>query len=795
VTAPGHPRTGLSEAEAARLIAERGPLVPPSTSRSYASIVRANVFTVFNLILVAAGVLTFAFGHWEDALFLAILVANAGIGIVQEARAKRALDRLAALVAPDATIIRDGKPLRVGIEGVVAGDLIHLEAGDQLVADGRLERSDGLRLDESILTGESRAVSRAAGEEVRSGSFAVEGAGLYTVTAVGPDSYAERLADIARTFRHPRSPLERSLNYLLLAMVAVMVPLGAILGYALAERDTELGEAVPTSVAAVVTLVPEGLILLTSLTYAVAALRIARRGALAQQLNAIESLASAEIVCLDKTGTLTEAALQVAEVVPAGGVAEERLAAALGQYAAGSPSGNATLQAIADAYPAYAETAVVHVPFSSRRRWSAVRLAGTSYVLGAPDLFPLGELAERVAGEQRGGRRVVALATTGAALEQIDVSGDPDRPPPPGLSLLGVVALAERLRPDARETVAYLRAEGVVLKVLSGDAPETAAAIAADAGIPMEWPPVDGRELPDDPAELQELALRASVVGRISPEGKRRFVEALHDAGHYVAMVGDGVNDVPALKAARLAIAQGSGSQMAKSVADLVLVRGDFAAVPLMVAEGRKLLRNLQRVTKLFVTKSVFAVVLILTLGLTPTTYPVLPRHLTLAASLTIGIPAFFLALAPSSGPWRTPSFLREIARFAIPAGTAAGLGVISSYLFARNVINLPQVEAYTVSVSVLVIVGLYLILALEASGRRRSTAVSSLCLLMLAVYGLILAFASWRGFFELAVPNAGIVLSSLGGAALAITGLWLTDDRFVPSLRRAEPRGERPVP
>jgi magnesium-transporting ATPase (P-type) len=433
----------------------------------------------------------------------------------------------------------------------------------------------------------------------------------------------------------------------------------------------------------------------------------------------------------------------------------------------------------------------VQVPFSSRRRWSAVQVGGTSYVLGAPELFPLGELAERAGAEQRSGRRVVAFGTTPTPLEQIDVTHDPERPPPTNLSLLGLVVLAEKLRPDARETVDFLRRQNVDLKVISGDAPETVAAVAADAGITMTGPPLDGRELPRDPGRLRQVALEATVIGRISPEGKRRVVEALAGAGRYVAMVGDGVNDVPALKSARLAIAQGSGSQMAKSVADLVLVRGDFAAVPPMVAEGRRVFRNLQRVTKLFVSKSAFAVVLILTLGLTPTNYPVLPRHLTLAAALTIGIPAFFLALAPSSGDWRTPSFLREVARFAIPAGTAAGLGVVSSYLFALNVINLTQVEAYTVAVTVLVLVGLYLVLALEASGRKRSTAVIGLCLVMLVIYAAVLASEGLRDFFELAVPNAGVVLSSLGGAALAITGLWLTDDRFVPALRDDEVEAE----
>ncbi len=786
--------TGLSEAEAERLLEERGPVEPPATSRSVASIVRANVFTVFNLILVGAGVLTFAFGHWEDALFVAILVANSGIGIAQEWRAKAALDRLAAIVAPHATVVRGGVARRVAVEEVLPNDLVRVEAGDQLVADGRLAHADGLALDESILTGESQPVPRYAGDEVRSGAFAVEGSGFYTVTAVGTESYAERLADVARTFRHPRSPLERSLNNLLLVMVAVMIPLGTLFGYALWERGDDLSESVTTGVAGVVTLVPEGLILLTSLTFAVAALRMARRGALAQQLNAIESLASAEIVLLDKTGTLTEAALRVVQAVPAPGVDETFLVDSLGRYAASSPARNGTLNAIAEAFPAPAEEPTGYVPFSSRRRWSAVRAGSVGYVLGAPELFPLGPLAEQASREQQQGRRVVALATTAASFERFDLAADPDLTPPGDMVPLGIVVLGERLRPEARETVKFFLREGVSLKVISGDAPETVAAIAADAGIPATGPPLDGRHLPADPDELRRLATSASVIGRISPEGKQRVVEALRDGGAYVAMIGDGVNDVPALKSARLAIAQGSGSQMAKTVADIVLVNGEFGTVPSMVAEGRKTLRNLQRVSKLFATKSAFAVVLILTAGLVPQDYPVLPRHLTLAAALTIGIPAFFLALAPSSGAWTTPNFLRDVARFAIPAGTAAALGVVSSYLFALNVINLPTIEAQTVSVTVMILVGLYLVVVLEAAGRVRSALVIALCLSLLAVYGVILASDVTRDFFSLAVPNAAIVLSSIGGAAVAMAGLALTDDRFVPSVSLSKPPDRRRV-
>ncbi len=342
-----------------------------------------------------------------------------------------------------------------------------------------------------------------------------------------------------------------------------------------------------------------------------------------------------DVICLDKTGTLTAADLRVVSFQAANGGDPDEVRREVGRFASSSPARNRTLEAIAVAVGAPAEEPGEYVPFSSARRWSGLRLGGTSYVLGAPERFPLGPLADVAAREQAEGRRVVAFGTATGALSANDG-------PPAGLEPLGLVVLSEALRPDARETVEFLRAEGVELRVISGDAPATVGAIARDAGIDVGDGPVDGSN--------GDIPLDARVVGRISPEGKRQLVEGLRAQGRYVAMVGDGVNDVPALKAARLAIAQGSGSEMARSVADVVLVRGDFAAVPDMVASGRKILRNVQRVAKLFVTKSVFAAFLVLVVGLTTTPYPLLPRHLSLAAALTVGIPGFFLALGPSFG-------------------------------------------------------------------------------------------------------------------------------------------------
>ena len=752
---------GLTELEAAKRLAERPSGTTPRTSRSYAGIIRANVFTVFNLILAVAGGVTLAFAEWRDALFLGVLVGNAGIGSWQEIRAKRALDRLTALVMPVASVVRDGAVRRLHVDDVVTGDLVRIGPGDQVVADGTLVQAESLQLDESILTGEAALVDRGVGEPIRSASFAVEGHGEYTVTAVGASSYAARITGEARSFRHPRSPLERTLNRLLFILVAVMAPLGLALGYALWHRHTVLHQAVPTAVAAVVTLIPEGLVLLTSLTYAVAALRMARRGALAQQLNAIESLASVDTVCLDKTGTLTDPAVRVVGFSGDGAVAES-----LGRYAASARSRNRTLEAIAAAFPGRPEEVEQEVPFTSRRRFGAQRIGGAGYVLGAPEHFSLDGLAAAAERAVTEGRRVLAFA------ESDDLEAERPR-------ATALVFLAEELRAGARSTVEWFHSQGVELKVLSGDRPETVAAIAHDAGIDGPW--FDASELPDDPGELRRIVLGHSVFGRISPEGKRRVVESLKAGGRYVAMVGDGVNDVPALKAARLAIAQGSGTQMARSVADVVLVDDDFGAVPAMVEEGRKILRNVQRVAKLFVTKSVFAAFVVLSVGLTPTAYPLLPRQLTLAATLTIGIPGFFLALAPSTGRYAASGFLRDLARFALPAGTAAGLGVVSSYYFALNVLDLRLAAARTVAVTVLVIVGLFLILALEASGRRRGTAVSILCGTLLSGYAATLLLPFGRSFFALAAPGPGVILPSLAGSALAICWLAALDERFIP--------------
>jgi cation-transporting P-type ATPase E len=505
----------------------------------------------------------------------------------------------------------------------------------------------------------------------------------------------------------------------------------------------------------------------------VTAAKMARHGILAQQLNAIESLASVSVMCTDKTGTLTEASLRVVELIPAEGVTEADLADTFGTYAASAPTRNSTLEAIhaaglGDGVVAAEPSATI--PFSSRRRWSALELDGRRLVLGAPEALleggPDASLRERAGDEAAAGRRVLALASYDAPLPEAGPEVELTSP----LQPLGVVVLAEELRASAAETIAFFARENVALKVLSGDNPATVGAIARDLGIEASGPALDGRHLPEDDAELLEAVMAAPAIGRISPEGKERVVRVLGEGGEYVGMLGDGVNDVPALKQARLAIAQGSGTQMARSVSDLVLVSGEFGEVPPMVGEGRQILRNIQRVARLFISKAIFTAFLVLVIAIPSGVFPMLPRQFTLTSTFTIGIPAFLLALAPSSGPWRPEGFLRAIARFSIPAGLATGLGILVTYLLARHAFDCDLTQARSATAATVVVSGLAIVFALEDQAGTRRLIVGALCVTMALLFFGACAIPVAREFFEIASPTGDMVGAWLIGSAVAVT-------------------------
>jgi cation-transporting P-type ATPase E len=794
-TVPDPSPKGLTEVEARRRLEAAPPREPPTTSRSYASIVRSNTLTLFNLILGSFWVVIILAGRPADGLFGGILVANTAIGILQEVRAKRALDRLALLVAPHARAVRDGSERSVAAEEVVDGDVVALRPGDQVVADGVVVASSALMLDESQLTGESHPVAKAAGDEILSGSFCVEGSGRYLVQQTGAASYASQVVGEAREFRYRRSPLERQINRLLVVTVCVMLPLGAAFVWVLIRNALPFRSAAATATAGIVTLVPEGLVLLTSLTFAVAAVRLSRRGMLVQAFNAVESLANVDTVCLDKTGTLTDGTLALHGVTPLPGTAAADAERMVSEFAASTTSRNDTVDAIAAALPGTAREAVSEVPFSSRWKWSACRLAGddSTLVLGAPDVLLDGHTPPVVAEHEHAGRRTLVLGRTAA---DVATPGDGDGAAAPAIDPVAVIALEEHVRPEAVDTIAYLRDQGVAVKVMSGDSPATVSAVAERAGIRVEGPAIDGRDLPPPGPELTQAVRSSTVFARLAPQHKRMLVEALNGSGRYVAMIGDGVNDVPAMKGSRLAIALGSGAQMAKSVADSVLVTDSFAAVPAAIGEGRQIITNVQRVARLFVTKSVFAAAVILTFGLTTAGFPLLPRHLTLAATVTVGIPAFVIALVPTEERPESGSFLRRVARFSLPAGTIMAAAVLTAYLLERAVRARSITDARTAAVTVFVALGLYLLLVLDAermqASRTYAIGILSLVGVLAAGYLGTLSAEPARDFFALSRPNPldGLIMIVSAVAGIRVMA-WA---RLSPYPRRpqapAEPAG-----
>ncbi|WP_309111098.1 HAD-IC family P-type ATPase [Saccharothrix sp.] len=674
---------GLTLAQVAeRVAAGRTNAVGARTSRSAAQIVRANVITPFNGLLATLFVLVLLTGHWQNGLFGLVIVANTAIGVVQELRAKRTLDRLAVLNAPHARVVREGRVAEVEVAEVVADDLIELRTGDQVVADGALTASAGLEIDESLLTGESDPVAKDRGDEVRSGSIVVAGSGRFVATGVGADAYATRLAAEARRFTVVPSELVQGTNKLLKWISLLMLVVGPLLLWSQFETpDTDTWqEAVTGAVAGLVGMVPEGLVLLTSLAFMLAAVSLARKQTLVQELPAVEVLARVDTVCLDKTGTLTHGDIVFDHLIT-DDPEEVREALAL---CASAPDANATSAALAEEFTGGTWRRTGGVPFSSARKWSAVCADGHgTWVLGAPEMVfpdttddPLVRQAAEIAG---GGKRVLVLASTPGRHTDTALPAD--------LTPRALVVLAERIRDDAADTLRYFAEQGVALKVISGDNPRTVGAVAVSVGVPgieHATEAVDARTLPEDPDALAEVLEHKVVFGRVTPQQKRAIVGALQRKGHVVAMTGDGVNDAMALKDADIGVAMGNGAPATRAVAQLVLLDSRFAHLPDVVAEGRRVIANIERAANLFLVKNVYSLVLALVVVATALAYPLAPIQLTLISATTIGIPGFVLALAPNRRRY-VPGFLRRVLRLAIPTGAVIGLAAYAGDLVIRG--------------------------------------------------------------------------------------------------------------
>ncbi|MGA4841192.1 HAD-IC family P-type ATPase [Streptomyces sp. G45] len=783
VAPPTGRATGLTAAEVAERVA-RGEVndVPVRSSRSTTEIVRGNVFTRFNAIIGVLWVIMLFVAPIQDSLFGFVIVANTGIGIIQELRAKKTLDGLAVIGEAKPTVRRDGVAAEISTSEIVLGDLVELGPGDKIVVDGETVEADGLEVDESLLTGEADPVLKKPGDKLMSGSFVVAGGGAFTATKVGREAYAAQLAEEASRFTLVHSELRSGISTILKYVTWLMIPtsIGLIISQ-LVVKDDNFKESIAYTVGGIVPMIPEGLVLLTSVAFAIGVIRLGRKQCLVQELPAIEGLARVDTVCLDKTGTLTEGGMDVTELRPLNGSDEAYVRKVLGALGESDPRPNASLQAIIDAYPDSEEWRCTEsLPFSSARKYSGARFSegdgdSSTWLLGAPDvLLPAGDPAlEEIEHLNHQGLRVLLLARAAGDLDAPDVA-DGARP-------TALVVLEQRLRPDAAETLRYFEEQNVQAKVISGDNAVSVGAVAGKLGLPGAENTVDARQLPTDRAEMADALDAHTVFGRVTPQQKRDMVGALQSKGHTVAMTGDGVNDVLALKDADIGVSMGSGSEATRAVAQIVLLNNSFATLPSVVAEGRRVIGNITRVATLFLVKTVYSVVIALLVVCSQVEYLFLPRHLTLLSTLTIGVPAFFLALAPNKERAK-PHFVRRVMRYALPGGIIAALSTFATYLLARHhYVGDGAREAETSAATLTLFLVSLWVLAIIARPYTwwRIALVAAMGLGFL----LVLTIPYLQDFFALklvgtTMPWAAVAIAAVAAAATEVAFRWI-DRRF----------------
>ena len=791
---------GLSKSEVAER-RSRGEvnIVKERTSRSIADILRANLFTRFNALLGGLFVVILLISGKQDALFGLVLVANTAIGVVQELRAKRTLDRLRVLVAPRTQVVRDGAVQNVSADEIVIGDVLECHPGDQVPIDGVLLAAQNLEVNEALLTGEAEPIAKSRGELVLSGSFVVAGSGRLQTVQIGEASYARRLAQAARKFSLSPSQLRRGTNDILRYVTWALIPTAILLFITqLLYSPAGAHDAAVSSIAGVVGMVPEGLVLLTSTVMAIAVVRLAGYGALVQELAAVELLARVDVICADKTGTLTEGSSTLEEIVPASVAADHSPAPlsanvrdVLGAFAHDETSPTASSIALRDVCPrpTAAEWNVVgSVPFSSTRKWSALTFAsGGTWILGAPEfvlknvdqaaqlLASVDELAKR-------GKRVLALVSGSepldAAVEALAL--------PTSLHPAALIVLGEKIRAEVAETIRYFEEQGVAVKVISGDHAETVQAVAVLAGVHSGQQAFDGRNLPADPTEFSKIVGQYSLFGRVTPAQKLRMVQAFQANGHVVAMIGDGINDVLAIKQADFGIALGSGTAASRAVAQLILLNDNFSALPSVIAEGRRVIANVERTANLFLTKTVYVFALALAIGIAQAPFPFLPRHLTLVSFITIGVPGLFLAFARNMTVAR-PGFVSRVLRFAFPAGAIAAAATLLSYAATRVLV--PNDIGLARTAATLALVGCGLII-LWLLARPQNVWHWLFLAALSAVLFAIIALPPLRDFFALQLPPLSVWAAIIVIEAVAAVTFLVTERSDV-----TEPReGREPL-
>lgn len=753
--------------------------VTPS-SRSLGAILRANILTLFNAIIAGCFLVLLLLGRWQDALFGLSALANAVIGTVQEYRAKRSLDRLALLNAAEARVRRDGQSRLISISDVVIDELLELRPGDQIPADAVVVESVRLQVDESMLTGESDPVDKEHDDRVLSGSVIVAGEGTARVDRVGADSFANQLANEAKRFSLVASELRSSINRVLKWITWIIGPLSLLVlngqmiaegGWSVAIESGSWREAAVDTIAAIVAMIPLGLVLMTSIAFAVGAVKLSQRKVLVQELAAVEGLARVDIICLDKTGTLTAGDIVFDRVHPLIEEGDDDWRDVLAWNGA-EPDANATARCLAPEFEVGEPLTVSErIPFSSARKWSAVSFStgpSGAWVLGGPEMVfgddplhsPLLARAAQLAGT---GRRTLVLAQAPTPISAADALAERR---PDGLVPIALLTFRESIRPDARETLDYFAAQGVSVRIISGDNPNTVAAIAREVGL--ESPEgYDARELPEDEKELAAVLENNQVFGRVTPEQKRAIVLALKSAGHTVAMTGDGVNDALAIKDADIGIAMESGSAATKAVARLILLDGKFSHLPGVVAEGRQVIANVERVSMLFLSKTAYAVALAVVFSAILIEFPFLPRQLSVTDGLTIGIPAFFLALLPNTPRYR-PGFLRRSLTFAVPAGLVIALAITAIALIARG-LGVTTEESRTGATIAIALLGLAVLVSRSLPFTWIKAAIVAAMVIGLVLV-LTVPFASaFLQLVPLSPPYLLAVVSVTGAAAIGI--------------------------
>jgi len=782
--------SGLTDAEVAqRVAAGKTNDVPTRAARSVSDIVRANVFTRINAILGVLLVIVLSTGSVINGAFGLLIIANSAIGIIQELRAKQTLDKLAIVGQAKPLVRRQSGTTALLPSEVVLDDVIEIGPGDQIVVDGDVLEENNLEVDESLLTGEADSIAKDAGDKVMSGSFVVAGSGAYRATKVGREAYAAKLADEASKFTLVKSELRSGINKILQFITYLLWPAGLLTIYTqLFTTDVGWRRAVLAMVGALVPMVPEGLVLMTSIAFAVGVVRLGHRQCLVNELPAIEGLARVDVVCADKTGTLTENGMRVSDL-------KQLSAAAVGdvlaQLASDDARPNASMQAIAEAYkmpPGWTATATA--PFKSATKWSGASYGEYgNWVIGAPDVLlergsPVAEQAEQIGSS---GLRVLLLGSSDLPVDHADAPG--------AVTPVALVVLEQRVRPDARDTLDYFASQNVSIKVISGDNAVSVGAVAGSLGLEGET--MDARQLPDQADKLADTLEEYTTFGRVRPDQKRAMVHALQSRGHTVAMTGDGVNDVLALKDADIGVAMGSGSSASRSVAQIVLLDNKFATLPYVVGEGRRVIGNIERVSNLFLTKTVYSVLLATLVGLAglaskifgsdPLLFPFQPIHVTIAAWFTIGIPAFILSLAPNNERAH-PGFMRRVMTSALPSGLVVGTATFSSYLAAyqgREASETQQTQASTAALITLLVTAVWVLAVVARPYQWWRVALVSVSGL---AYVVIFSIPAAQKTFMLDPSNMVITLMALGvglvGAA-TIEAIWWVQGRILGEPRR----------